>query len=148
MPHTHAYVFIRKRLPFACVCLSFYLLKFFENASFLRRSVALRTDPNGGFSSGDREGVTVLLLPPAWWEILTVDDKRNSEVCGNNKKRSIIDGWEQDGKRQKNWFYWWMVKSSLVFCSSAWQTLTKKNETKANDSKRDSLLNAKAAKFD
>ena len=23
---------------------------------------------------------------------LTVDDKRNSEVCGNNKKRNIIDG--------------------------------------------------------
>ena len=23
---------------------------------------------------------------------LTVDDKRNLEVCGNNKKRNIIDG--------------------------------------------------------
>ena len=31
---------------------------------------------------------------------LIVDDKRNSEVCGNNKKRSIIDGWEQDGKKE------------------------------------------------
>ena len=37
---------------------------FWSNLKFLRM-IDLTADPNRGFSSGEREGVTVLLLPPA-----------------------------------------------------------------------------------